>query len=142
MPYTARGLVFTNTAESVHRARSLVRTILVGWDYSDDVIERALVIASELATNAVTHALNTPRFRLICYTEANLLTIGVIDEDKREPVKSDAADDDEHGRGLRVVEALADEWGWEPCEHGKIVYGRLHVSRPLQADISKPLCFT
>ncbi len=142
MPYTARGLVFNNTAESVHRARSLVRTILVGWDYSDDVIERALVIASELATNAVTHALNTPRFKLICDTEANLLTIGVIDQDTREPSKTDAADDDEHGRGLRVVEALADEWGWEPCEHGKIVYGRLHASRPLQADISKPLCFT
>jgi hypothetical protein len=38
------------------------------------------------------------------------------------PVKRDPVADAEHGRGLLVVEALSDHWGWTPRDPGKAVF--------------------
>jgi hypothetical protein len=33
--------------------------------------------------------------------------------------------DDETGRGLTVVAALAESWGWQPAAYGKVVWCEL-----------------
>jgi hypothetical protein len=38
------------------------------------------------------------------------------------PRPQDPDDDDEHGRGLRIVETLSDEWGMRETDRGKCVW--------------------
>ena len=46
------------------------------------------------------------------------------------PNGPDGAEDDEYGRGLAMVNTLADEWGWHWCNpFGKLVYARLKLSQ-------------
>ncbi len=137
-----RGVLYENTAESVKPTRAMVRTILTAWEYDEDTIETAQLIASELSTNAVVHARRSKHFRLVCYTAITVLIIGIADEDHRPPLMAAATTEDEGGRGLMLVEALADEWYWEPLPGGKIVFACLRVERPLQAKISHPLVLT
>jgi histidine kinase-like protein len=44
------------------------------------------------------------------------------------PVQCRRGADDESGRGLEVIAALASEWGWHPDPHGKVVWCDLTVS--------------
>jgi anti-sigma regulatory factor (Ser/Thr protein kinase) len=83
---------------------------------------------SELASNAVQHASESTTIKIVCEVDADaILTLGVIDYGRREPVVLNSAEDDERGRGLALVEAIADEWGWHPCDVGKFVYARLKL---------------
>ncbi len=132
MPYARRDYPFPffNVASSVAKARFLLRTTLLSWEYGDDVIEPALLIMSELATNAVLHATESAVFKVVCELQQNTLTIGVIDYDSRLPTKRDLGIEGEGGRGLLVVETLADDWGCQSLAPGKLVFGRLYVARP------------
>ena len=120
--------------ESVKAARTWVRISLLGRG-CDDAIYPATQIMSELASNAVQHAPEAVTIRAVCEVDADgILTVGVFDYGKREPVMLDAAADDEYGRGLALVDALADEWGWHWCEPiGKFVYARLKLSQTVAA---------
>jgi anti-sigma regulatory factor (Ser/Thr protein kinase) len=94
----------------------------------EDAIDSALLIMSELASNAIQHASESEAIKLICEVDDDgILTLGVFDYSKREPVILAAAEDDEYGRGLALVEALADEWGWHWHDVGKLVYARLKL---------------
>lgn len=113
--------------ESVRRARAWVRITLMGRGH-EDAIDPALLIMSELASNAVQHASESTTIKIVCEVDADaILTLGVIDYGRREPVVLNSAEDDERGRGLALVEAIADEWGWHPCDVGKFVYARLKL---------------
>jgi anti-sigma regulatory factor (Ser/Thr protein kinase) len=125
-----RTYVYVNAPDSVPKARYVVRSTLQAWEYEDDVIEPSLLIISELATNAVVHATDSPIFKVICELRESILTVGVIDFDERLPVKYEATEDDEGGRGLLLIESLADDWGTTVHGHGKLVFGRLHVIAP------------
>jgi anti-sigma regulatory factor (Ser/Thr protein kinase) len=109
----------------------------------DDAIDPALLIMSELASNAVQHASESVTIKIICELDADgILTLGVIDYSTREPVKLDVAGDDESGRGLALVEAIADEWGWYPCDVGKFVYARLKLSHTgIAMKVTQPCVF-
>lgn len=116
---------FTNTAESVGPARQVVRATLSAWECADDVIEAAVLITSELASNAVAHALSSPVFTVLCAMRHGTLTLAIADHDARPPSRVDFAADDDHGRGIFLIEALASAWGYETCPGGKMVYARL-----------------
>lgn len=45
-----------------------------------------------------------------------------MDKSRRSPVPRTAADDTENGRGLAVVQAVADRWGTELRRWGKLVW--------------------
>jgi anti-sigma regulatory factor (Ser/Thr protein kinase) len=70
--------------------------------------ERAMLLASELVTNAVIHAA-TPLVVAVAL-DHGLLRVLVEDDDERAPVM--ANDRGPHGGfGLHIVEELADRWG-------------------------------
>ena len=120
--------------ESVRDARTWVRISLMGRG-CDDAIDPALLIMSELASNAVQHASESATIKIMCeVSDDGILTLGVIDYGKREPIMLAAAKDDEHGRGLALVDAIADEWGWHWCDFGKFVYARLKLAQPELAE--------
>ena len=57
------------------------------------------------------------------------IRIEVCDEDRSIPTSRNPRDDDAGGRGLRVVSALAHEWGVEQTSTGKVVWARFVADR-------------
>ncbi|MEY9992856.1 anti-sigma regulatory factor (Ser/Thr protein kinase) [Streptomyces sp. V4I8] len=82
--------------------------------------ETAVLLLSELMTNAYRHAKVSPGREIgaRCSLDANRLRISVMDANDSLPEPRTAASDEESGRGLTLVAALADAWGAEPREGG------------------------
>jgi len=101
------------TPRGARLARLLATEQLRSWDLP---LDPARQIVAELAANAVTHGRVPGRdFRLTMYVIGGTLRIEMTDTcGDRPPCPQPLSDDAESGRGLTLVEALADRWGWEP----------------------------
>jgi histidine kinase-like protein len=108
-------------------ARELTSATLDGWGLGY-LAESANSIVAELFANA---ANVTPRENvlLLIEQEGSSVVIGIWDPSPKMPVSKEHDVGDESGRGLRIVEELADENGVRPAGHsqGKIVWARLNV---------------
>ncbi|MFJ1996691.1 ATP-binding protein [Streptomyces asiaticus] len=111
--------------ESAISARRLVRVALTAWRL-EELAEVAALIASELVTNAVKHAQSNYIRVTVTRPEASRVRIGVVDKSKRHPVPRESSAEDESGRGLALVAALAEDWGTDPLPWGKRVWAELH----------------
>ncbi|MER5302339.1 SpoIIE family protein phosphatase [Streptomyces lasiicapitis] len=110
----------------VSRARDLVRTRLRDWDL-DALTDTAVLLVSELITNAVRHA-RGGRIGLRLVRSGRLLC-EVEDDDATLPTLLSAGPGDEFGRGLRIVTSLAKEWGTSRTSAGKTVWFELPLPR-------------
>lgn len=119
--------------QSVHTARRLTRKTLRDWGLMS-LADDAQAIVSELAANAVTHAAQHAADRqparqdlsLRLLRRAGQVICAVLDPNDAPPVLKAPSDVDEAGRGLQVVDALSDEWGWSPiADRGKAVWAIL-----------------
>ncbi len=138
MPQPICAYTLPNNPESVGRARAWVRIMLTAAG-REDLIDSALLIMSELATNTAVHATQSDMIKIVCEVDGDTLTLGVIDYDERQPILLTVREDDERGRGLKIVDALCDEWGCSPCDGGKIVFGLLHLhAHALQPSAIRP----
>lgn len=108
---------------SAAAARRFVQEKVQEWGL-EPILDDALLVASELAANAVTHADSPCRIRLSLNQSA--LRIDVIDTGAGTPEPQPASFTEEHGRGLHLVSALTHAWGLEvvPGE-GKLVWAEL-----------------
>ena len=106
------------------RARRFVAEALLDWQVPDR-IDDALLLASELVTNAVEHG-SPPATLQIAYREPELL-IEVHDASGRLPVLGRLDDPvAERGRGVAIVDAIADSWGVVDIPNdGKAVWCKL-----------------
>ncbi|WP_055527989.1 ATP-binding protein [Streptomyces alboniger] len=98
---------------SVAQARRLMRVRFGEWAVrDDDACDAAALILSELVTNAVVH---TASRRIICElcADTERLRIAVRDEGcgTRTPRPVHRGADEEHGRGLLLVDAVSSAWG-------------------------------
>jgi anti-sigma regulatory factor (Ser/Thr protein kinase) len=104
------------------RAPGTARRLLEPWlnelDCGEDVAEGALIVLSELVTNAVTHT--TTDAVVVATFDDQRLRLEVHDGDPRGPVAATRAT--AGGFGLTIVAALCDAWGWEPTTLGKRVW--------------------
>ncbi|MFC7493025.1 MULTISPECIES: response regulator [unclassified Nocardioides] len=100
---------------SVSGARRFVRNQLIEWGI-ESTVEDAMLVVSELATNALTHAESSYRVRLTAVGPA--LRIEVEDDGTGTPEPQPLTETEEHGRGLHLVGALAASWGMESVESG------------------------
>ncbi|WP_030361793.1 ATP-binding SpoIIE family protein phosphatase [Streptomyces alboflavus] len=110
----------------VSRARDLVRGQLRSWGL-DAISDTAVLLASELVTNAVRHA-HGGRIGLRLVRSDRLLC-EVEDDDATLPTLLSAGPADEFGRGLRIVTSLAKEWGTSRTSTGKTVWFELSPPR-------------
>ncbi|CAM5722390.1 PAS domain-containing protein OS=Streptomyces fumanus OX=67302 GN=GCM10018772_59340 PE=4 SV=1 [Streptomyces fumanus] len=110
----------------VPRARAAVREQLHDWGL-DALADTAELLVGELVTNAVRHARARPvGLRLV---RGDTLLCEVDDDDHELPSLRGAGPGDEYGRGLRVVSALAREWGTARSGAGKTVWCELTLPR-------------
>ncbi|MET8612551.1 ATP-binding protein [Streptomyces misionensis] len=115
---------------AVGSARRVVRELLTAWGVPQDVRDDALLVTSELVTNALVHAGGN---RIACRLDgtADRIRIEVEDEagdeDVALPVACRPGPDDQHGRGLFLVEALSRGWGvaFPPGRPARVVWAEL-----------------
>ncbi|MFI0732181.1 SpoIIE family protein phosphatase [Streptomyces sp. NPDC021225] len=114
----------------VGRARRLVGERLLQWGLPE-AVETAQLLVSEVVTNAIRHAHTHHVVLRLVRTDALLWE--VFDDDHELPVLLSAGRNDETGRGLRVVDALAREWGGSRSADGKTVWFEQTLPRPERA---------
>ncbi|MFF7751525.1 ATP-binding protein [Streptomyces sp. NPDC007971] len=97
---------------AVGTARRVVRDLLTAWGAGESVRDDALLLTSELVTNALVHAAGE---RIVCrvHRAAHRVRIEVEDQNRgpAHPVPRRPGPDDQNGRGLLLVDALSAGWG-------------------------------
>jgi anti-sigma regulatory factor (Ser/Thr protein kinase) len=83
----------------------------------------AVLITSELIGNAYLHARSPTRLRLSC--QGQVLRVEVADSSDSQPVLGRGAPADHAGRGVLIMDALAQRWGVRPQVRGKVVWFEL-----------------
>lgn len=118
-------------------ARQRVRKVLADWGVTDELADTITLLANELVTNAVAHCrVSSARVAVTLTLDEPELILEVRDPDRdRLPEPRDSAPDEEGGRGLALVAALADTWGCRPEPYAKCVWARLTVTAPEGARV-------
>ncbi|MEU8488701.1 SpoIIE family protein phosphatase [Streptomyces sp. NPDC048641] len=126
---TARAAAtFEPVGRSVATARAFVRDTLQGWGFPD-IIDDAVVLTSELVTNAVVHAGTSAE--VLCLRTDDGVRIEVADRypEREIPLQQSAINmgspDREGGRGLQLCAALATRWGVDYTPTHKLVWFQL-----------------
>ena len=124
-------LEFESNPEIVVAARHFVRDRLAAWEAVEHV-DSAVLIASELVTNAVLHARTAVTLRL--ELSGSTIRIEVLDGNPRLPMLAPCPPDATSGRGLALVSSLATTWGMENRGDGKVVWAELGPDPSGEAD--------
>lgn len=124
-----RALQLPADARAASEARAHVRRSLAGWDLDagGEVAENAILLVSELVTNALTHG-ESP-VTVAVSLSGGQLRVEVHDRSRFLPAPWPVIDcaDAETGRGLLLVDTLATDWGFYRTPGGKAVYFTLSV---------------
>jgi two-component sensor histidine kinase len=121
---------FAPADRSVAAARRFVEGELTG--VPTDVQDAVLLMVSELATNALVHA--ESGFDVTVDRSDRSVLVSVSDDGVGTPTVQSPGASEPHGRGIRIVNRLSDEWGIAPgtgsADHLKTVWFRVFVAPP------------
>jgi hypothetical protein len=119
-------------AGSVRIARDFTIATLHRWGTAERSQDIAVVV-SELLTNALRHALpgssdSRPRrpIRLGLLQPGPCVLCAVADPSKTAPAPQAPGSLAETGRGLHIICALSDQWGYAPSDTGKVVWAMFY----------------
>ncbi|MET9515514.1 ATP-binding protein [Streptomyces sp. NPDC002994] len=121
----------------VGRARRWARSRLAGSGIRVDepLAETLILLISELVTNAVVHTGCPAVLRMLFGTAADgTVRVEVADASARPPKPRHADGDDTNGRGLELVDGLADRWGWQSEGAGKRIWCEVDRGAPVVAS--------
>lgn len=119
--------------DAVPSARAHLRQLLSGGGWAE-LSPDAGVVVSELVTNAVAASAGLrPAAPVLVWlgSDSHCLLLAVADVSPRPPVRLNRGPDAEGGRGLALVEALSDRWGWHPAAITglkKVVWAEWHLA--------------
>jgi anti-sigma regulatory factor (Ser/Thr protein kinase) len=108
---------FEAAPESVAAARRFVGEALQLRGCGTEVIDTAMLLTSEVTTNAVVHA--RTGFRLRLHATDEVVRVEVDDEGMGAAVLTYADHDEVRGRGLYIVDSLSQRWGDEHRSGGR-----------------------
>lgn len=117
--------------ESARRARLLITSALTVW-VIEELMDAATLVVDELLVNTIEHTrCRTTRVTVRRLAE-DRVRIGVSDTCQGPPVMKSRGKDAENGRGLLLVDALCDRWGYDRHRAWKVVWAelRLGAGRP------------
>ena len=125
-------VVRTELPSNPHAASAARRVVAAALHRAghDDLVDTATLLVSEVVTNALRHG-GGPREMLV-EVGADGIAVGVTDG-SQQPPREEPGDGPgavrvvdgglaENGRGLVLVDLLADSWGWRPEPDGKLVW--------------------
>ena len=111
------------------QARRATRSVLQEWHVPQGVVDDALLVVSELVTNAVRHAGDeSSTLELELARSGDHLRVALSDGSKASPSPRSASHVAEDGRGMAILAALSDRWGIEPHNGGKQVWWEVDLS--------------
>ncbi|MFH9571913.1 ATP-binding protein [Streptomyces sp. NPDC017230] len=130
----------------VGRARRWARSRLAGAGIRADepLAETLVLLVSELVTNAVVHTGRSAVLRLVLpgtvagESEEATVRLEVDDASDRAPVPRCVNGEATGGRGLALVDGLADRWGWSREGTGKRIWCEL--DRCGEREDAAPAC--
>ncbi|WP_369276480.1 ATP-binding protein [Streptomyces sp. R11] len=127
-PSQAEGSTWTleHRPEAAGHARQIVHSTLEGWRVFGEEAQAVLLVVSELVANAIQHA--HPPLTLHLYRErvGQRLWVGITDGGPASPApRAFAGQDDEHGRGLHIIDALTTAHGTHPHGEGATHWARM-----------------
>lgn len=133
----ARRFDLASTRRAVGEGRSKAATVFDEWELPENIAADAVLVISELLSNAVQHGTlpreesdgDTAQCSLLLFLTARGLTVSVYDFDPKPPVVRAPTEEDTRGRGLLLVSELSTTWGYTPLspDPGKLVWARLVV---------------
>jgi anti-sigma regulatory factor (Ser/Thr protein kinase) len=106
---------------SVPEARRFVASLVFVGELD---LDRLALLTAEIVTNAILHAGTPLKLEVIELVGAGV-RVSVTDGIANPPVKKDYGPSSPTGRGLHIVEAMADRWGFDRSASGKTVWFEL-----------------
>lgn len=116
---------FPGIPNQIARVRGFVRLVLGPVPVADE----AVLLASELATNAVVHTASGHggTFAVTVRRYPSAVRVEVHDAgSRRVPIPRPQDQRAEEGRGLGLVSLIADDWGYGEDQNGRSVFFELH----------------
>jgi PAS domain S-box-containing protein len=122
--------------DSARAARRFVGDVLHAAR-ADAFVDTATLLASELVTNGIVHAHTD--LQVVVEATVTWVRVEVVDGNSRLPARREYDENASTGRGLEMVELLADDFGVEPVDGGgKRVWFRLGVVPGTPTESAEP----
>ena len=118
---------FVPVPESIGTVRRFVGWTLRAW-CCDALAPDVELVASELATNAVEHG-GGP-YEVSVSRRDGVVRLAVADRGRGRPLVVSPSTHRESGRGIAIVQTLADRWGVDDAGGGKVVWAEFDASAP------------
>ena len=134
---TAAEQAFEPDVATIATARRWVEDTLTAWG-CDDLSWTAMLLVTELSTNAVLHAATAYRVTLDRRNDGTV-RIGVSDGSPRKPRAREYGVDATTGRGLGLVGSLAVAWGTSSLPDGKTVWCDVSPESPTALSVEPDL---
>ncbi len=123
-----------NSEARVARQWALRHLEGLGWTTAaPETVDAVLLTVSELVTNSQVHAHSAAQ--LMMTWDSECLHVSVHDDSRELPSVRAPSEDRTSGRGMFLVDVLADTWQARPCTHGKTVTACFH---PPERPDSRP----
>jgi two-component sensor histidine kinase len=91
----------------------------------EEAADGAALLLTELFANAVRHARGSSVRVIVNHPDDNVVYVAVVDREPRQiPEPREAGPDDTDGRGLALVDIVADRWGYELLGRGRTLWGK------------------
>lgn len=126
-----KSATFACEPSTAARARRFVAEALRGWAL-DDLVDTAMLLTSELVTNAYLHARSEVEVRVD--RRRDVVRVDVADSSELVPARYRYDDEAYTGRGVTLVESLALAWGVDPLPEGKSVWFELAAPGAAEAS--------
>ena len=114
---------------SATEARTFVRSRLAELAVPEPRFQDAVLLTSELVSNAVLHARTEIQVRFA--SDGQRVRVEVHDGNSRQPAPAGVPADATSGRGLVLVDRLANQWGVSGTATGKAVWFEVNVEAEL-----------
>ncbi|MEU3693507.1 SpoIIE family protein phosphatase [Streptomyces narbonensis] len=113
--------------ERIAEAREQLRQLLHDWK-DEDQLDSAVLMVSEMVTNVLVHTDGDALLvaEVACGEESRRLRVEVSDQSDELPHKRHPGEMASSGRGLLLMEMLADAWGFDPRGEGKSIWFELN----------------
>ncbi len=119
-------LTLAPNAAAVRVARQFVETACATARTCEAVRDTAVLLASEVVTNAFTHGRSEARLAVTAVPD--FVRVEVADDNSRHPRPVEQDADALDGRGMSIVELLSARWGVRDDLYGKTVWFELRAA--------------